>query len=199
MSFPGGTGRAAGSSTPSGYELSQVSNFTPQQMQLFQSLLGNLMPHLGGSLGFLGQLAGGQEAAFEKQEAPAYAAFNKAVGQLGSRYSGLGARDSSAFQNAIGGQASQLAQMLQGQRSQTQQNAIDRLLGLSGSLLSQRPYENILTPKDQGFDFGSLLGTAGPALLQSLPALLSLFGGPAGAAAGAGAGAAYSAGRNLFT
>lgn len=161
------SGGAAGSQSISGHKLKSIPNFTPQQMQLFQSLLGGVSGGANKGLGFLSQLAGGEEGAFEQQEAPAYAAFNKTLGQLGSRFSQFGAQDSSAFQNAVSGAGKDLAMDLQGQRSQTQMDAISKLLGFSNNLLGQKPYENVLQ-KDDGIDFGQILSTALPALLALL-------------------------------
>lgn len=190
MSAP--AGMAAPKGNISGYKLRQTPNFSPQQMQLFQQLLGGLMGGggLGGGLDFLSKLAGGDEEAFAKAEAPAYSAFNKAIGQLGSRFSGFGsgALDSSAFQQATSGAAGDLAQNLQAQRLGMQNDAISRLLGLSQNLLSQRPYENFLEEKG-GFDWGGLLGGAAGSFLgpfggalgkgvgsAALPKVLKLFG-----------------------
>ncbi len=164
------SGGSAGSQNISGHELKSIPNFTPQMMQLFQSLLGGVGGGASKGLQHLSGLAGGDEAAFEKQEAPAYAAFNKTLGQIGSRFSQFGAQDSSAFQNAVSGAGGELAQNLQGQRSQTQSDAINKLLGFSSQLLNQKPYENVLQKDKDGsqFDFGKLLSDVLPALLALL-------------------------------
>jgi hypothetical protein len=184
------TGTASPRSSPSGYKVRQVSNFSPEQMNLFQTLLGGLTGGggLGGGLDFLSKLASGDESAFGEAEAPAYSAFNKMLGQVGSRYSQLGARDSSSFQQAVSGGAANLAEDLQSKRLGMREGAIERLLGLSQNLLGQKPFENMLEEKG-GFDWGSLLGSlggaAGGAFLGPvgsglgsavLPKLLKLFG-----------------------
>lgn len=161
-------GSSAGSQSISGHNLKSIPNFTPQQMQLFQSLLGGVGQGGNQGLGYLSKLAGGDEASFQQQEAPAYAAFNKSLGQIGSRFSQFGAQDSSAFQNAVSGQGQSLAENLKSQRSQTQQDAISRLLGFSNQLIGQRPYENVLQKESGGFDFGEILSKALPALLALL-------------------------------
>jgi len=153
---------ATGSATPksniSGYR--KIPNFTPEQMNLFKMLLGGTGQGLGGGgLDYLSRLASGDESAFAESEAPAYSAYEKALGQLGSRFAGLGAMDSSAFQNATSGAASTLAENLAANRSNLQQSAIDKLLGLSQSLLGQQPYS--YERKPSGWEsFGSLLGSA---------------------------------------
>lgn len=185
------TGYASPKTNISGYKVRQVPNFSPEQMQLFQRLLGGLTGGggLGEGLDFLSQLAGGDEEAFAQAEAPAYSAFQKSLGQLGSRFAGLGALDSSAFQGATAGAAGELAQNLQAQRLGLRQGAIERLLGLSQNLLSQKPYETFLEEKKGGFDWGGLLGTAAGSFFgpfggalggglgkAALPKLLKLFG-----------------------
>ena len=170
MNYSYPSGGSAGSQNIAGHKLKSVPNFTPQQMHLFQSLLGGVGGGANQGLGYLSRLASGEEGAFEQQEAPAYSAFNKTLGQIGSRFSQYGAQDSSAFQNALSGAGSQLAQNLQGNRSQIQQDAINRLLGFSQSLLAQNPYENILqqNPQKRGFDFGGILGSVLPSIVSAL-------------------------------
>lgn len=185
MSISAPSGASSPKTAMSGYKNRQVSNFTPEMMNLFQSLLGGSQKGVGGGLDFLSKIAGGDEGAFAEAEAPAYSAFNKTLGQLGSRFSQYGAQDSSAFQNAVSGAGADLSEKLQGQRLGMQQGAIDRLLGLSSSLLGQRPFENILEEKDQGFDWGGLLG-----------GLAGSFLGPAGGAIGKSAGSAV--GKKFF-
>lgn len=185
------TGFASPKSNISGYKVRQTPNFSPEQMQLFQQLLGGLMGGggLGGGLDFLSKLAGGDEEAFAQAEAPAYSAFQKSLGQLGSRFAGLGAMDSSGFQQATAGAAGDFAQNIQAQRLGMQNDAISRLLGLSQNLLGQKPYDTFLEEKKGGFDWGGLLGGAAGSFLgpmggalgkgigsAALPKILKLFG-----------------------
>jgi hypothetical protein len=159
----GGTGNI------SGYKTQQLQQFTPEQMQLFQSLFGHLGPE-----SYLGRLAGGDEDIFKEIESPALQQFSGELGNLASRFSqgaggrgSLGSRRSSGFQNAGSQAASQFAQQLQSQRQGLQQNAIKDLLGMSNQLLGQRPYETILTPKSGGF-LQNLLGSLAGGLGQGL-------------------------------
>ncbi len=172
------TGTASQTGAPSGYNVKQVSNFSPEMMNMFKMLLGKTQGGLGGGgLDWLSKLAGGDEASFQQAEAPMHNAFNQKLGDIGSRFANMGAVDSSAFQNATSGAASQFGQELGANRINLQQGALDRLLGLSQNLLGQRPHENILQPKKQGFDWGGLLG-----------GVLGSFGGPALGALGSGVG-----------
>lgn len=171
MSAPAGTASPRGNI--SGYKLKQAPNFTPEQMSLFQKLLGGLSGGGGleGGMDFLSKLAGGDEGMFDKLEAPAYSSFNKAIGQLGSRFAGFGSGslDSSAFQQATSGAAADLGQNLQSQRLGLQQGAIERLLGLSQNLLSQKPYENFLEKERSGWDTA---GDVTSLILKLLPLFL---------------------------
>jgi len=145
----------------SGYNLRNIPQYGPQQMQLFERLLGSLLGGGGleGGVDFLSRLAGGDESMFEELEAPAYASFQKTLGDLGSRFAGLGALDSSGFQQATSGAASELAQNLQAQRLGLQSGAIERLLGLSDRALQARPYETYLEAKPDWLGgLGKLLG-----------------------------------------
>ena len=127
-----------------GYKNAQLSNFTPQQMQLLQQLLGGVGEGAGAGLEYLTGLASGDEEQFKQMEAPAMRQFQEFLGQAGTRFSGLGARDSSAFENHVAGAGADLAK-----RQGLQQNAIEKLLGYSSDLLNQRPYENLLVKKQR--------------------------------------------------
>lgn len=171
MSVSAPSGSRIPKSNIAGAKVRQVPNFTPEMMTLFNKLLGGTSGGIEGGLGNLSKLASGDEEAFGRVEAPAYSALQGALGQIGSRFAGAGAIGSSAFQNATSGAAQSLAENLGSQRQGLQQGALDRLLGLSSSLLGQRPYENLVQEDPQGFDWGGLLGMLGG----------SLFGPAAGA------------------
>jgi hypothetical protein len=166
-----------GNKTPSGYKSGQFAQFTPEQMQLFQQLFSNVSPE-----SFTSRLAGGDESIFNEIEAPALRQFSGLQGNLASRFSGMGtgARRSSGFQNAAGQQASDFALQLQSQRQGLQRQAIMDLMGLSENLLSQRPYEQFLVPKQKkSSGFGGAIGAG-------LGGIGGFFaGGPAGALQGA--------------
>ena len=108
---------------------------------------------------------------FEQAEAPAYTAFNKQIGELGSRFAGFGsgALDSSAFQNATSGAAANLAENLQSKRLGLQQGAIEKLLGFSQDILNQRPYDSFLEKKSSGWDTA---GDVANLLVKLLPLFL---------------------------
>lgn len=177
-----------GNKVPSGYKVGQMQQFTPEQMQLFQSLFGQL-----GSGSNLARLAGGDQELFEQMEAPAMRQFQGIQGQLASRFSGMGsgARRSSGFQNTVNQAGSEFAQGLQSRRMELQRQALQDLMGMSHSLLGERPYEQFLYEKKKPF-WQQLLG----GILPIGGALIGgALGGPSGAAmggkAGTGAGQAF--------
>lgn len=168
-----------GTKVPSGSKVAQIQNFTPEQMQLFQQMFSHVSPD-----SYLSRLASGDQGFFNEMEAPALRQFNQLQGNLASRYSGmgLGARRSSGFYNEATQGASNLAQDLQGRRQALQQQAIKELMGLGSDLLGQRPYEQYLLPKQEGF-MSRLGGALGPALTGGLSGFLT--GGPGGGMMGA--------------
>lgn len=181
---------SGGTKIPSGYKAGQIQQFTPEQMQLFKSLFGHLTP---GS--YLSRLATGDEEIFKQIEGPALRNFSGQLGGLASRFSGmggLGAIKSSGFQNTATQAASDFAQDLASRRQELQRQAILDLMGLSGSLLSQRPYEQFLYEKKKPF-WQQLLGGI-------LPIGGALIGGTIGGLPGAAIGgrAASSAGQAFF-
>lgn len=141
-----------GNKIPSGYKAGQIQNFTPEMMQMFQQMIDQLGPD-----SFLAKLAAGDEDMFNQMEAPALRQFNEVLGGIGSRFSGMGmgAKNSSGFQNTTTAAGSNFAQELQANRLGLQRQATGDLMGYANQLLGQRPYEQFLTEKKpsgmQGF------------------------------------------------
>lgn len=157
---------------PKGYQSGSLQQFTPEQMQLFQSLFSQVSPQ-----SFLGKLASGDQSQFEQLEAPAFRQFNQLQGNLASRFSGMGsgARRSSGFQLAGQEASTDLAERLQAQRMSLQQQAIRDLLGISQQLLSHRPYEQFLVEKPMSFGKSLLSGLA-PGIGSGIGQAGGLFG-----------------------
>jgi hypothetical protein len=173
-----------GDIVPKGQRVARMQNYTPQQMQQQESLYQHVGPD-----SYLSKIAGGDQAAFEEQEAPAWQLFQQAQGQLASRFSnqGLGGRNSSAFQNASGQLGSDFAMQLRSQRMAMRQNALKELMGYSDTILGQRPYDKALYDKQQKpKSFWQKLG--GGALRAGGAATGGYFGGPMGGQAGYAAG-----------
>ncbi len=147
---------SVGNKIPSGYKAGQLSNFTPEQSQLFQQMFSQVSPD-----SYLSRLAGGDQGMFDEMEAPAMRQFNALQGNIASRFSGRGSgsRNSSGFQNTMTAASSNFAQDLASRRQALQQNAIKELMGLSGDLLGQRPYESFLKEKqEKNSGWGGLIG-----------------------------------------
>lgn len=143
-----------------GYKQISAPQFTKEQMNLFKSLFSGV-----GQQSQLGQLAQGDQSQFGQLEAPALQQFNQLQGGLASRFSGmggLGARNSSGFQNTANSAAQDFAQQLQSQRMGIQNNARNDLFNMSQSLLGQKPYQDVYTqnqPKEPGFWKQLLMGS----------------------------------------
>ena len=162
----GGSGSSGGkmSKAPAGFE--RVQQFTPEQMNLFKQMFGNVGPD-----SFTAKLAGGDQSTFDQLEAPALRQFAGLQGQTASRFSGMGsgARKSSGFQNTMTAGSSQFAQDLASQRMGLQQQALKDLFGMSESLLGQRPYGMVEKPMSFGQSLaGGLAGGLGAGIGKSL-------------------------------
>jgi hypothetical protein len=169
---------ATGNKIPKGYRQGQIQQFDPKQMELY----GQQFQHVGPE-SYLSRLAGGDQSQFEEMEAPALRQFNELQGGIASRFSGqgMGGRKSSGFQNTMNAASQDFAGQLQAQRQSLQQKAIQDLMGMSGQLLQQRPYEQFMVekPQKQSSGWGGILGAG-------LGAAGGFFGGgPGGALSGA--------------
>jgi hypothetical protein len=173
----GAAGSTYGKGKISGHKYAQLPTMSPEQSSFFKALLGQVQPGALQGTDFLSRLAGGDEDLYSQLEKPAFTAFNQAGAQLGSRFSGLGmgAQNSSGFQNSLAGAAGELGERLASQRMGLQQNAIAELLGLSKSLLGESTFQNFLVPprqKSPGF-----LDSLGGGIGSSLGKLFGIFGG----------------------
>ena len=152
----------SGEAIPKGYKKGSIQQFTPEMMQLFEQMMGQLGPD-----SFLSKIAAGDEEAFSQMEAPAMRQFQGMQGQLASRFSGMGmgGRKSSGFQNTANNAASEFAQQLQSQRMGLQSQALRDLQSMGNQLLGQRPYENFLSEKKPNF-LEAILGPLGAGMGQ---------------------------------
>lgn len=159
-----------------GYRQISSPQFTQEQMGLFKQLFSGM-----GNESQLGQLAGGDQSQFDQLEAPALKQFGALQGGLASRFSGmggLGARNSSGFQNTANAAAQDFAGQLQSQRLGIQNQARNDLFSMSQQLLGQRPFEDIFVPKQQKNPsfWSSLLGGLGGAATQAGSTLGTMYG-----------------------
>lgn len=155
-----------GAKIPKGYSFSAIPRFTPQQNRYYEGQLGQLQNLTPQAYSQLGALSQGNPETFSQLEAPALTQFHsQIVPQLAQRFSQGGTLKSSNFQNAALGAGANLAENLQAQRFGIQQGALDRLLGLEQTLLSQSPYEYGLAQKQRKPKWWEgLLGPAGQAV-----------------------------------
>jgi len=155
---------------PKGYKQGQISNYTPEMIDLFRNLFSYLGPESD-----LGRLAGGDESYFEEMEAPAHRMFQEQIGGIGSRYSGMGmGGKGSAFQNESSQAAQDFAMKLQSNRQGLRQQALRELMEMSQMLLNQRPVDKFLAPKQQDESWASIFGKLGG---PGAGLLSSAFGG----------------------
>lgn len=167
----GGPAGTASGLKGTGYQQASIQQFTPEQMDLFKSLFGQV-----GEGSFLSKLAGGDQGTFEQLEAPALKQFSELQSGIANRFSGagLGARRSSGFANAQTSAAQDFASQLQSQRLGLQRQAIQDLMSNSQMLLGQRPQDQFLVQEQVPFWkqlLGSFASGAGGATAKGLMAL----------------------------
>lgn len=178
MSMMGGVGPTGGTQKVkgTGYRALNTQQFTPDQMQLFKQMFGNVSPE-----SFTSKIAQGDEGAFQQAEAPGWRALGEAQGMLGSRYSqfrefgpgAMSAQKGSSFQNAQNSLNQNFAESLQSRRMGLQNQAIQDLMGMSHHLLGERPYQTDFFQEPEKKDsflkqlalsLGGGLGSAGSTL-----------------------------------
>lgn len=143
---------------------------------LLYSLIGGQGGGLSQGLQGLNKMASGDQSQFSQAEAPALRQHQQLLGNLASRFSGMGsgARGSSGFQNTASEATTDLAERLQGQRMNYQQQALQQLLGLSESLLNRPTFQSGFAPKKKPF-WQELAGGAAQGFGQGLGMLPGLF------------------------
>lgn len=157
---------------PHGMQPYSYQKFTPEQQQLFQSLFSHLSPDSD-----LSKLAAGDEEAYAEMEAPALRQFSGVMGNLASKFSGMGmgGRKSSGFNLAGTAAASDFAQDLASKRQETKRNALNDLMSMSNMLMGQQPMDKGFISKQE----------KKPGFFESIgQGFSSAFGGAAGKAAG---------------
>ena len=171
---------------PHGMQKYSSQKFTPEQMELYKNLFGKI-----GEGSDLSKLAGGDEAAFKEMEAPALKQFGGIMGQMASKFSGMGmgGRKSSGFNLAGGQAASDFAQELQAKRQETKRQAMQDLMGYSQMLMGQEPMDKGFISKKEKSAGGGWGGAAsGAASGAATGAALGPWGALAGGVIGGAAG-----------
>lgn len=149
-----------------GYKAVTSQQFTPEQMNLFSQMFGQVSPD-----SYLSKLAGGDQSQFAQMEEPALRQFGEMQGGLASRFAGMGvgANRSSGAQNAQTSAAQNFSSQLQSNRMGLMRQAQQDLFGMSRDLLGQKPYsETFLEPQQPETPWwqtllGGLGGMAGQA------------------------------------
>jgi hypothetical protein len=131
----------------------QTPNFTPGQMQLFETLLGQSQKGASSSFDFLSRLLAGDEDLMRSLEAPAIRGFEEQIAPgIAERFTsmGAGARGSSGFQQQIATAGSRLSQQLGEQRTGMRMSALDRMLQQVQAPLSYKPYSQTYMQRQPG-------------------------------------------------
>jgi hypothetical protein len=140
-------GGGEGDYVPSGFRKGRINQYNPDQ----ERVIGEWGDEMGPD-SYLSRLAGGDEDLFNDIEAPAHRQFQEKIGQLSSRFSGMGTggRHSSGFQNEGSAASSNFAQDLQAQRQGLTTSSDAWILqGMRDSFLGQRQYDDFLIEKGQ--------------------------------------------------
>lgn len=146
--------------TGTGYKQISTPRLSPQQQKLFSMLFKGSRPGIQAGVDQLSQMAqGGSPEYWQQLEAPALRQFGALQGNIASRFSQEGGRRSSGFQNTLRGEGTDLAERLQSQRLQLQQDAITQLLGIGSDLLGTDLYDTQFAPKKKSF-WQELLGSS---------------------------------------
>jgi len=177
-----------GNKTPENSYITAQPTMSPEQMQYYYQQLGAMQPAMMDVYGQLGKAARGDESYYKQLEAPAFREFEGAMGQLGSRFAGMGTGGtrSSGFRLAAGGMAQDLAERLQSQRMTLRQQAIRDLVAMSSDLMHQQPYQYAVArekPKPKWWQTALGIGLPIAGAVAG-----GAFGGPVGATMGAGIG-----------
>lgn len=161
-------------------------------MEMLQNFLGGGGGDMPG-MGYLQGILGDDPNLMSQYEKPMMRQFNEqVVPGMAERFSGsgMGSRNSSAFQNQMGQAGQRLSEGLGAQRAQLKQGAMNQILQMLG--ISQDPsQENMFVAGQEGMG-SSLFQGLGQGLAQAGGA--SMFGGMPGLNFGGGSG---SGGRGM--
>lgn len=156
-----------------GEQLQQVPRFTEPQQDIFSQLQQGAQGAIpAGFEQLLSMLTQDPEAA-KQFEAPAMRQFHQeiipSIAQKFASQFGEGSRSSSGFRQALGAAGAGLAQDLQAQRGERQQNALTQLMQLMQTGLTPQ-FQTLLRQRQPG-----LLETGAKGAIKAAPSLL--YGG----------------------
>lgn len=136
-------GKKALTGTPG--ELRQMPQYTQQQQNVLNRLLGQGDEQLMGAFGYLGDILGQSPEAMQRFQAPAMRQFREEIiPDIAQRFGEQGALSSSGFQQTLGQAGERLGEQLAAQRSQLGMQGLGQLQSLLGMGLSpQFSYQQI--------------------------------------------------------
>lgn len=167
---------------PKGFHSMQTQLFTPEQMNLFKNMFGQIGPE-----SFTARLARGAPGIFDEIEAPAKRQFQEMQGDIASRFSGsqpgmMSARRGSGFQGEMNQATRDLAMDLQAQRMGLMRGAEEDLMKYQEMLLGQTPFHRDIYQQQKKPSFlKRIFGGALPAIGAGIG---GIFGGLPGAKMG---------------
>lgn len=113
-------------------KIKQNPILNPQQIDLLGDLISQAKMGNQNALGYLNQILSNDPEAISAFQQPAMQEFEEdIIPSILERFSGLGARSSSALNQTLGRAATNLETNLNAQRSQLKSNAINQLMGYS--------------------------------------------------------------------
>jgi len=124
-------------------QVKQMPTYSPQQLEFINDLLQQAKSGNQNAFKFLNQILSDDPKAMEAFNAPAIQEFEEdIIPSILERFSGLGARNSSALNQTLGRAGETLATNLNSQRAQLKSNAINQLMGYSqmGLTPTTKPY-----------------------------------------------------------
>lgn len=163
--------------SPAEYE--QVSNLTPEQLEIENERRNAAKGAYGQSSDYYRDILSNNPEAFRAFEAPAQRQFNEQIiPDLAEQFAGMGAGglSSSGFRNAAVGAGADLSERLAAMRAGLRESAASNLFNLGQSALQPHAQYQQTNPGSKGF-----LSTVAPAVGTAAGAA---FGGPFGAAVG---------------
>ncbi len=152
-----------------GERTQQFSQLTPQQQGLQQQQIQGVSQQMPQMLQYLQQILSGDQGLMDQFQAPSRRAFREqTIPTIMERFTGMGAQESSGFQQALAGAGERLEEGLGAQQAQLKGDTVTQLMQLLQG--AQRP------------SFDTLHTKATPGVLQTgvesiLPILALLKGG----------------------
>lgn len=149
----GGVGGLSGSGRRNADELRQYQKYTPQQQAYRNNMLSQVQGLTPSGFDYLRGILSNDPSAFEDYEAPAMQQFQEEIiPSILERFSGMGARSSSALNQTLGRAGQTLSTNLNAQRQQARQNALEQLMRLAGVGLEEQTTPYIYKTPTTGFN-----------------------------------------------